>query len=223
MSNWYLQNGKDSDVVVSSRVRLVRNLKGFKYLNKCTKPEQEKILEIIKEIVPSIGYGLKYIDLNDLDDITKVSLVEKNLISPDFITDDKTRKAILINDEENICIMINDEDHLKMQVFSSGQELENLMNLIIEIDEKIGEMVNYSYSKRFGYLSASPINIGIDTAIAPANVSLDFLPSFEFFVNLSTKLLDTLNNKAVLTTVLKLLLSSLSCSFTSGINITYFI
>lgn len=160
MSNWYLQNGKDSDVVVSSRVRLVRNLKGFKYLNKCTKPEQEKILEIIKEIVPSIGYGLKYIDLNDLDDITKVSLVEKNLISPDFITDDKTRKAILINDEENICIMINDEDHLKMQVFSSGQELENLMNLIIEIDEKIGEMVNYSYSKRFGYLSASPINIG---------------------------------------------------------------
>ena len=160
MANWYLQNGKDSDVVVSSRVRLVRNLSGFKYLNKCTKPEQEKILEIIKEIVPSLGYGLKYIDVNDLDDITKVSLVEKNLISPEFISDKITRKAILINDEENICMMINEDDHIKLQVFSSGQELENLKNLIVELDEKIGEMINYSYSKKFGYLSASPINIG---------------------------------------------------------------
>ena len=160
MANWYLQNGKDSDVVVSSRVRLVRNLSGFKYLNKCTKPEQEKILEIIKEIVPSLGYGLKYIDVNDLDDITKVSLVEKNLISPEFISDKITRKAILINDEENICMMINEDDHIKLQVFSSGLELENLKNLIVELDEKIGEMINYSYSKKFGYLSASPINIG---------------------------------------------------------------
>ena len=60
MSNWYLQNGKDSDVVISSRVRLVRNLNGFKFLSKCSKEEQEKILEKIKEIVPSLGYGLKY-------------------------------------------------------------------------------------------------------------------------------------------------------------------
>lgn len=160
MSNWYLQNGKDSDVVVSSRVRLVRNLSGFKFLNKCTKPEQEKTLQIIKEIVPSLGYGLKYIDLEDLDDVTKLSLAEKHLISPEFIRDNKTKKAIIINDEENICIMINEEDHIKLQVFSSGQELENLMNLVIELDEKIGEMLNYSYNKRFGYLSASPINIG---------------------------------------------------------------
>ena len=160
MSNWYLQNGKDSDVVVSSRVRLIRNLKGIKYSSKSTKEEQEKVLECIKEIVPSLGYGLNYIDINDLDDITKISLVEKNLISPEFITNNKIRKAILINNEENICVMINEEDHIKLQVFSSGQELENLMNLIIELDEKIGEMLDYSYNEKFGYLASSPINIG---------------------------------------------------------------
>lgn len=160
MSNWYLQNGRDSDVVVSSRVRIVRNLKNFKYVSKCNKAEQEKILETVKEIVPSIGYGLKYIDLKDLDDVTKLSLVEKKLISTEFIKDDKIRKGIIINDEENICIMLNEDNHIKLQVFGSGQELENLMNLAIEIDEKIGEMLEYSYSSNFGYLATSPIDIG---------------------------------------------------------------
>ena len=129
MSNWYLQNGKDSDVVVSSRVRLSRNLNGFNFLNRCTKEEQEKILEKVKEIVPSLGYGLKYVNLDDLDDVTKLSLAEKHLLSPEFVVNNKKKKAIIVNDEENICIMINEDDHIKLQVFSSGQELENLLNL----------------------------------------------------------------------------------------------
>lgn len=160
MSNWYLQNGKDSDVVVSSRVRLTRNLAGFKFLSKCSKEEQKKILDKIKEIIPSFGYGLNYIKLADLDDVTKLSLVEKHLVSPEFVMQNNTEKAILINDEENICIMINEDDHLKIQVFSAGQELENLMNLIIEIDEKLGEVVDYAYNKHLGYIANSPINIG---------------------------------------------------------------
>ena len=160
MANWYLQNGKDSDVVVSSRVRLVRNLNGFKFLNKCSKEDQEKILEKIKDIVPSLGYGLRYIGEEDLDDVTKLSLIEKHLISPEFILNDKVKKAIIINDEENICIMLNEDDHIKLQTFSSGQELENLMNLLVEIDEKLGDIVDYAYSKKFGYIANSPINIG---------------------------------------------------------------
>lgn len=160
MANWYLQNGKDSDVVVSSRVRLVRNLNGFKFLSKSSKEEQEKILEKIKDIVPSLGYGLRYIGEEDLDDVTKLSLIEKHLISPEFVLNDKVKKAIIINEEENICIMLNEDDHIKLQTFSSGQELENLMNLLVEIDEKLGDIVDYAYSKKFGYIANSPINIG---------------------------------------------------------------
>ena len=160
MSNWYLQNGKDSDVVISSRVRLARNLAEYNFIKKCSKEELEKILNDIKKIMPSLGYGLKFINLKDLDDITKISLVEKHIISPDFAMRDKVPGAILVSEDENICIMINDEDHIKLQVFSSGQELENLKNLIIEIDEKLGDLVKYSYSKQFGFLTASPTNIG---------------------------------------------------------------
>ena len=189
MSNWYLQNGKDSDVVISSRVRLVRNLNGFKFLSKCSKEEQEKILEKIKEIVPSLGYGLKYLKIEDLDDITKLSLVEKHLISPEFVMNNKAKKAIIINSEENICIMLNEDDHIKLQVFSSGQELENLMNLSIEIDEKIGEILDYSYSKKFGYLATSPINIGTGMK---ASVIVH-LPALTYTGNLS-KVLRIVNN-----------------------------
>ncbi len=160
MANWYLQNGKESDVVVSSRVRLSRNLNGFNFLNRCSKEKQEEILGKIKEIVPSLGYGLKFVKLDDLDEVTKLSLVEKHLISPEFAVKNKNVKAIIINDEENISIMLNEDDHIKMQVFSAGQELENIMNLVVELDEKLGEMVEYAYNKNFGYLTASPVDIG---------------------------------------------------------------
>lgn len=189
MSNWYLQNGKDSDVVVSSRVRLVRDLNGFKFLSKCSKEEQEKILEKIKEIVPSLGYGLKYIALEDLDDVTKLSLVEKHLLSPEFVMDNKTKKGMIVNNEENICIMLNEDDHIKLQVFSSGQELENLLNLIVEIDEKLGEILEYSYSEKFGYLATSPINIGTGMK---ASVIVH-LPALSITGNLS-KVLRIVNN-----------------------------
>ena len=189
MSNWYLQNGKDSDVVVSSRVRLSRNLNGFNFLNRCTKEEQEKILEKVKEIVPSLGYGLKYVNLDDLDDVTKLSLAEKHLLSPEFVVNNKKKKAIIVNDEENICIMINEDDHIKLQVFSSGQELENLLNLATELDEKIGDILEYSYNKNFGFLTASPINIGTGLK---ASVIVH-LPALTLTGNLS-KMLRIVNN-----------------------------
>ena len=189
MANWYLQNGKESDVVVSSRVRLSRNLDGFNFLNRCSKEKQEEILGKIKEIVPSLGYGLKFVKLDDLDEVTKLSLVEKHLISPEFAVKNKNVKAIIINDEENISIMLNEDDHIKMQVFSAGQELENIMNLVVELDEKLGEMVEYAYNKNFGYLTASPVDIGTGMK---ASVIVH-LPALTLTGNLS-KVLRIVNN-----------------------------
>lgn len=189
MANWYLQSGKDSDIVISSRVRLSRNLNGFNFLNSCSKEKQEEILNKIKEIVPSLGYGLKYISFDDLDDITKLSLAEKRLISPEFAVNNNIKKAIIINDEENICIMLNEDDHIELQVFSSGQELENLMNLAVELDEKLGELVDYAYSKDFGYLTASPVNVG--TALKASVIV--HLPALTLTGNLQ-KVLRIVNN-----------------------------
>ena len=158
--NWYLQNGKDSDVVISSRVRLARNLDKIPFKTRASKEDMQKVLNKIEEITPSLGYGLKFLKLKDIDDITKLTLIEKHVISPDFAIDKEEIGAILINEEENICIMINEEDHLRLQVFSSGMDLENLKNLIVEIDEKIDSLLDYAFSEQYGYLTACPTNVG---------------------------------------------------------------
>lgn len=157
--NWYLQSGRESDVVTSTRIRFARNIQGFKF-NLKTKNEVDKLKNKIKENLYSIGYNLKYLELKDMDDITKMSLVEKNLISPEYALNKNDIGAILINDEENICIMINDDDHLKIQVFSSGFELENTLNFAIELDKKIEDLLGYSINKKYGYLTTLPTNCG---------------------------------------------------------------
>lgn len=155
--NWYLQSGKDSDVAKSTRIRFARNIQGFKF-NLKTKEEIEKLENKIEENIFSIGYGLKFLKLKDMDNITKQSLVEKNLISPDFAKNENG--SILINDEENICIMIGGEDHLQIQVFNCGLDLKNVLNLAIEVDNKLNEVLGYSINKKYGYLTASPVNVG---------------------------------------------------------------
>lgn len=157
--NWYLQNGKDSDVVVSTRIRLARNIAGFKF--KLTSREEIISLENkIKDNLFEIGYGLKFFRFKDMDDITKMSLVEKNLISPEFVLDETQKGSILLNEEENICIMVNEEDHLRLQVFTAGLDLENALNLAVEIDEKLAKSLGYAVSKKYGYLTTYPNNCG---------------------------------------------------------------
>lgn len=188
MLNWYLQNGKDSDVVISSRVRLARNLDDIPFPTKFSKEQAEEVLEKMKEVTPSLGYGLKFIRLEDLDDITKVSLVEKHVISPEFAADKEKKGAIIVNDEENICMMINEEDHIRMQVFCSGLDLENLKNLAIEIDEKLDNCLHYACHPKYGYLTACPTNVG--TAMR-ASVMVH-LPALTMTGNI-TKILNVVN------------------------------
>ena len=156
--NWYLQTSKDSDVVKSTRINFKRNIKNYKFhLDDLELKELEKKIE---DNIYAIGYGLKLLKLKDMDEITKKSLVEKNLISPTFLIKKGEIGSILINDEENICIMIGGDNHLNIQVFSSGLELENTLNLAIEIEEKIGEILGFSINKKYGYLTRRLTDLG---------------------------------------------------------------
>lgn len=157
--NWYLQSNENCDVVKSTRIRLARNLNEFKF-NLQSKDDQEKLENKIKDNLYAIGYGLKFLKLKDMDDITKMSLVEKNLISPEFALKRNETGSILINDDENICIMIGGKDHLNIQVFSCGLELENTLNLAIELDERMGDILGYAINKKYGYLTSSPSDVG---------------------------------------------------------------
>ena len=158
MLNWYLQTGKESALVIASKIRLSRNLSQFNFY---IKEEQEilKLENLIQEKLLQIGYGLKFIKLRDLDEVSLQTLIEKGLITKEAAKNKKI-VAILINDEENICILINNEDHLNLQVFATGLELEAIKNLCVEIDEKIQTLFVISKSPKYGYLTASPTNLG---------------------------------------------------------------
>lgn len=160
MINWYLQSGKDSDVVTSTRIRIARNIKNNKFKNKMTKEEKENIINQIEALLPQLGYGLKLIRLKDLDNLNLLSLIEKHLISPNFAVNCKEPGAILINSDENICIMINEEDHIRIQVFASGLELDNLLNLANEIEKTMGKLINYAFNEKYGYLTEDMANVG---------------------------------------------------------------
>ncbi len=188
MSNWYLQGGKESDVVISTRIRFARNLANYRFQAKYTTQEANNILNKIKEITPSIGYGLRYFNLKDIDDLTKISLVEKHVISPEFLKNYENR-AILINDDENICIMINEEDHFRMQFFAAGFNIENVYNLAKEVDEKIDSLIGYAYDEQFGYLTSCPTNVGTGMRIS----IMVHLPGLFLTKNIN-KVLNVVNN-----------------------------
>ena len=95
-----------------------------------------------------------------MDLITKQSLLEKNLVNQEFISDNTDVEAICINYEENICIMLNELDHIEIQVFNSGLEIDNSFNLISEIDQKLRNEEKIAFDKKFGYLTSDLVNVG---------------------------------------------------------------
>lgn len=189
MLNWYLQNGKDSDVIISSRIRFARNVSNYPFETKCNISKKTELTNFIEKAIVGNKYGIKLLRLKDMDNITINSLIEKRLISPEFIRNGDNEKAILINDDENICAMIHAENHISLQVFGAGLELDNLLNLIIEIDEFLDEKLKFAFNEKYGFLTACPIEAG--TAMK-ASVMVH-VPALQITGNIG-KVLEIINN-----------------------------
>ena len=159
MLNWYLETTNE-DTVISTRIRIARNISGIPFINKMTQEDAYNVINTIKNAIQNINYGLKIFLLKDMHHITKLSLIEKHIISPEFALNKTNLGAIAINEEENICIMINEEDHLRIQTFSAGLNLENALYLATEIEKKLGENINYAYNEKYGFLTSCPSNVG---------------------------------------------------------------
>ena len=157
--NWYLQVGKENDVIINTSVSYFRNLRNFKFETENLN-EIKEIEELIKSKLPSLGYNLKFLKMKDMDEISKKSLFENRLI-PQSVLDNKNNKSsLLINDEENICIILNSENHIQIQVFNAGMEIQGSFNLAKEIDEKFEKNFDIAENKKYGYLTTSPIEVG---------------------------------------------------------------
>ncbi|MFA5144608.1 MAG: protein arginine kinase [Candidatus Omnitrophota bacterium] len=160
-SEWLKSTGPNSDIVISSRIRLARNLEGMAFPHWADKKQGEQVLTTVEEAVSKINYlkQTTIFRLADLDSIDKQFLVERHLMSLEH-AQKTNHKAVVIDNEEIVSIMINEEDHIRMQVMQSGFNLFEAWNIINEIDESMNKELPFAFSQEWGYLTACPTNTG---------------------------------------------------------------
>jgi protein arginine kinase len=153
----------ETDVVISSRIRLARNSENFPFPTKLDIDQAIKLVEFYKATVfetkKSLSKELSFIDSTKIKPLEKACLVEKHLISPEFAAKKEVTGLILSKDEK-ISIMINEEDHLRIQSIFAGFQLNQAWELCSSIDDLIESESEYAYSKDYGYLTCCPTNVG---------------------------------------------------------------
>ena len=163
LKKWYEKAGSCSDVVCSTRVRLARNLRQFPFPSRATDKQREAVEEKVKEALLSgnsiLSREFRFIPLESASEEEAVSLVERHIVSPEFISD-RRGKAVLISEDESISIMINEEDHLRIQVLKEGLSLKEAAETADRIDTLLSETLDFAYDPEFGYLTQCPTNLG---------------------------------------------------------------
>ncbi len=158
---WLKGSGPESDIVVSSRIRLARNLAGFPFIRKCTEQDRTATQDAIRERIQNVkGWKkLSYVDVSDLDSMDRQFLVERQLISRELAEGEGAR-GVAIDPNEKFSLMVNEEDHLRIQVMHSGLALTTAWEQINQIDDQVEEQISYAFHPNLGYLTACPTNVG---------------------------------------------------------------
>lgn len=146
-----------SDVVLSTRVRLARNLRQYPFPARLGREEKKEVCALVRDALE--GEKLSCTDMETLSPVQAVSLAEKHLISAEFASDG-TGRALLLSEEEDISIMLCEEDHIRIQIIGPGLSLEEAYRKADRIDTVIEGKLNYAFDERIGYLTQCPTDLG---------------------------------------------------------------
>ncbi len=163
MSKWMDGSGPEADIVVSSRIRLARNLTAVPFPNRQSKEQADRVIEQVAAAVERFNRDgpmhLTVYRLRDLTPLERRVLVEKHLISPQHLQSADTG-AVVVSQDETLSIMINEEDHLRLQVILSGLQLEPAWEAASRLDDALAETLDFAFREDVGYLTACPTNVG---------------------------------------------------------------
>jgi Arginine kinase len=163
MLKWYEQMVPDSDVVISSRVRLARNLENYPFSSKITDEEAVALVDEVKGITNSLteqGKRKFYsCNISTLSDIDKTAMVERHIVSP-LLAEKEQVTGLILSEDETVSVMINEEDHVRIQAIEGGLNLENAYKQADIIDDIAYEKLHFAYDEKYGYLTACPTNAG---------------------------------------------------------------
>lgn len=158
---WLEGSGSESEIVLSSRVRLARNIAGMFYPPNSLKEDREKVLSYIAEIIDGdkklFEGRLVYID--NIRSLDRSFLIERHLVSPEFMHEFPGRGLYIAMDEK-ASIMINEEDHLRIQSILSGLSVEDAFDLANQLDDALSKKLEFDFDTDFGYLTSCPTNVG---------------------------------------------------------------
>ncbi|NHC40952.1 protein arginine kinase [Bacillus sp. MM2020_1] len=163
VSSWMSAEGPDSDIVLSSRIRLARNFDEYKFPTLFTHEEAKMIIDNMEFILnqsPIQKFGqMELLKIEELQPLQKRVLVEKHLISP-HLAEDSRYGAVLLTENEEVSIMINEEDHIRIQCLYPGLQLSEALDAANEIDDWLESNVQYAFDEKHGYLTSCPTNVG---------------------------------------------------------------
>ena len=173
---WYEIAGNDADVIISTRARLARNVKGYPFTGLLT-PQglwqiTEKVLSAMKPLEDSLNAGLHYLPLETQTSAERAALVEQHLISPAFAKGDG---ALMLSKDHSISIMIGEEDHLRLQVLAPGFDLQNTYSKLSVLEEGLSQNMTFAFDDTLGYLTQCPTNLGCALRVSV----MAYLPALE--------------------------------------------
>ncbi len=158
---WLRGEGPSANIVMSSRIRLARNLAKTPFPSRSTKKDLETTLNIVEKIMVKVPFlkGATLFRMNELDQVDRQMLVERHLMSHEHASN-PDGKGLLVSTEEIVSIMVNEEDHLRIQVMRSGLNLTEGWDIINTIDDTISKEIDFAYLENWGYLTSCPTNTG---------------------------------------------------------------
>ena len=163
MKRWYEETARENDVVVSTRIRLARNLQNVPFPEKLSPAKKREIIDFVEQAVlhgnSVVMRNFEMVRMEGLSQNEAVSLVERHLVSPEFIADRKGR-ALLKTPDESVSVMINEEDHIRLQVMKTGFCLEEVYQTADELDTVFDYNLHFAFDETLGYLTQCPTNLG---------------------------------------------------------------
>lgn len=161
--NCYNDNTKNKDVVISSRVRLARNLTNYPFSQKLTQAEADKLIDEVIDTIPllekRLSKNISGYTLSSIKDNEKNAMVERHVVSPQLIQK-KQSAGLLLSEDEKISIMINEEDHLRIQSITNGMNINEAFVAANKVDDILSESLDYAFHDKYGYLTSCPTNLG---------------------------------------------------------------
>jgi protein arginine kinase len=165
--SWMASEGPDHDVVVTTRVRLARNVEGFPFRARLSEDRAKQLEAHLRERLGALELAndQSYVDLENVDELDRELLFERHLISLELARGAGPR-GVFYSRARHVSVMVNEEDHLRLQMLGPGQNLAGLVEQLHDVDQRVGKQIAYAYHSRFGYLTSCPTNVGTGLRIS---------------------------------------------------------